>query len=142
KTYDWDFDDGSTSNSENPTHTYQQAVVQTFNVCLRVVDQNGCINQTCDNVSIDLLNTADIQNNNIAIFPNPNNGSFSLNIGQPEGDIQIVVTDASGKTVHTVNNQLSSTQYNLQLLNAATGVYVVHVTNGGSHSSHRVMVTK
>ncbi len=45
--WSWDFGDGSTSNSQNPSHTYANA--GTYNVCLSIWDNNGtCQSSWCD----------------------------------------------------------------------------------------------
>lgn len=52
----WTFGDGSSSNAQNPVHTYQQP--GTYNVCLRVQKRNpngiltNCISETCRRVVI------------------------------------------------------------------------------------------
>jgi PKD repeat protein len=51
-TFAWDFGDGSTSTSANPSHTY--AASGTYYVCLTVTDTvgGGCSNTSCDSVRV------------------------------------------------------------------------------------------
>lgn len=140
--YDWNFDDGSTSTEESPAHNFSKAVVQTFNVCLRVTDLNGCQSQSCDDLTVDLLGTSDIDQNSFAIYPNPNTGNFTVQVGQVEGSIDIEITDATGKLIHIVDTQAAVNQYNISLSNLATGVYLVHVKNGQHTATQRIMITK
>ncbi len=47
----WGFGDGAISLQENPTHTY--ADTGSYNVCLKVTSGFGCVDSTCDDVSVD-----------------------------------------------------------------------------------------
>ncbi len=49
----WNFGDGSIDNTENPTHLYQQP--GNYNVSLRVIDINGCYDDTTTQSSIQIL---------------------------------------------------------------------------------------
>lgn len=48
QTYAWDFGDGTTGTGINPTHTY--ATADTYQVCLVVTGQNGCMDSLCQSV--------------------------------------------------------------------------------------------
>jgi uncharacterized repeat protein (TIGR01451 family) len=48
-TYSWDFGDGSSSTSQNPSHTFANG---TYQVCLTVTSSNGCSASYCSSVSV------------------------------------------------------------------------------------------
>lgn len=48
--YSWDFDDGSTANTQNTAHTFTNVGV--YNVCLTIVTQSGCTGTRCYDVSV------------------------------------------------------------------------------------------
>ena len=48
--WEWDFGDGSTSNLENPTHTYEKPGV--YYVCLTIECGNGCTSSYCEKVPV------------------------------------------------------------------------------------------
>lgn len=48
--WDWDFDDGSTSTAQNPSHTYTSFGL--FNICLTVTNAQGCTDTFCDTVRV------------------------------------------------------------------------------------------
>ncbi len=53
--YSWDFGDGITSTEVNPTHEFDIDRVgfeRGFNVCLTVIDDNGCDSTWCDTVKV------------------------------------------------------------------------------------------
>jgi gliding motility-associated-like protein len=49
-TYSWDFGDGNTDTTTNPTHVY--TIEGTFNVCLTVFDEFGCQSVICNQIVI------------------------------------------------------------------------------------------
>ena len=46
----WNFGDGHTSTSQNPSHTYAHHGV--YNVCLTIHDAHGCSNTWCYHISV------------------------------------------------------------------------------------------
>jgi len=48
--WNWEFDDGSFSNEQNPVHTFMDEGI--FNVCLTVSDGNGCEDEICYYIDI------------------------------------------------------------------------------------------
>ncbi len=49
-TYNWDFGDGNNSNEENPIHQFENE--GDYNVCLRINDFAGCIQEFCQSINI------------------------------------------------------------------------------------------
>ena len=67
--------------------------------------------------------------NIIKLFPNPSNGNVSLQFNEmPKGNLEISVTDVTGKIVltHKIVAVNSSPQFNLDVKN---GIYFVKITN-------------
>jgi len=48
--YQWNFGDGHTGDGQNPNHTYAQA--GTYNVCLIITDNVGCVSDVCHEVTV------------------------------------------------------------------------------------------
>ncbi|MCB0698553.1 MAG: T9SS type A sorting domain-containing protein [Chitinophagales bacterium] len=70
------------------------------------------------------------------IYPNPNTGSFTVELPMKEA-AQIVVTSLSGQVVY---NQTVEGLNKLSVdLNTASGIYLVHVTQG--HDTYRTKIT-
>jgi hypothetical protein len=72
----------------------------------------------------------------VSIFPNPNNGTFSV---QGENIQQITVFDVTGKEVFAekINNQVLST---IQLSNVSKGVYLVRILTTDGVTTKKVVV--
>ena len=78
--YHWDFGDGDTSNTANPTHTY--AANGTYNVCETVYNASGS-NTICHSVQI----------TNIVTHSRPVANNDSATVHQPNGDTLVVTAN-------------------------------------------------
>jgi PKD repeat protein len=140
--YEWDFNDGSTSNEANPDHVYQKAVVQTFKVCLKVTDLNGCASESCKDVMVDIVSAKDVEMNGLAIYPNPTNGTIYINLGQNNGKVSIELMDMVGKTVKMVDTSMGGLNFRTDISDMAEGVYLVKVKNGTLETTQRIVLSK
>jgi len=79
------------------------------------------------------------QENNFTLFPNPNNGTFTLQLNMT-AVAQVIVYDAIGQIVSSQYLQ-PSTQHQLQL--ESSGVYLIAViAENGQRSTKRVIVNR
>ncbi len=136
--YAWDFGDGNTSTSENPTHTY--ATDGTYNVCLTLTNTCSETETVCANVTV----TKEVGVQNIAaqatwsVYPNPTNSTFTV-ANAPNG-ASLSITDLSGKTVYT--SRIVSEQTSIETTTFTSGIYFVNVMFEGVTTMHKVVVTK
>jgi PKD domain/Secretion system C-terminal sorting domain len=125
--FTWNFGDGSTSSQPFPSHTYSGN--GPYNLCLTIMDSNGCTDTHCDSISIngdgiyegipvhDLEDrqdgfTLNVQNANanavadlegsssLAMWPNP--AADELNVAvvsTMQGNVIVTITDLDGRTV-------------------------------------------
>jgi gliding motility-associated-like protein len=114
----WNFGDGATSTSQNPSHTY--AANGTYTVTLTITDQSGCTNTYSHPVTI---------NAPITIAPTINQPPCN---GGSNGGITTVVGGGfgpsagyGGYTYHWSNNTVGSS-----LVGASAGTYTLTVTDG------------
>lgn len=71
------------------------------------------------------------------IYPNPNNGSFTIELPSQDA-ANVVVTSLSGQVVY--NKTIEGTnKVSVELSSSANGVYLVHITQG--HDTYRTKVT-
>ena len=103
------------------------------------------------NAGMNLENNGDITTANFAnevtamIFPNPNNGQMvNLYVAGMEGDLQVRVTDATGRVVlqqrFVVEGSLN-TELNFQST-LSSGLYQVEMINGASRNTLRMSVVR
>jgi PKD repeat protein len=105
------------------THTIKSSDQHT--VCLTATDLSGCSSQTCKNVTVGILKLSE---KSFKIFPNPNNGSFTIELDNPETNAIIEIFDLLGSLVKKVERVEKVTLVDLDV---ASGIYLVKVKNGG-----------
>jgi len=89
-----------------------------------------------------LGSVGDIANNTFSVYPNPNRGMFNVQVTNAQSNLEIVVLDAMGKTIRTINAQDATGIYGVDISDVAAGVYLVQVTNGNTIAVERVTVSK
>ncbi len=74
-----------------------------------------------------VLNTTSFDENSIAIYPNPNNGSFNIQFNSNSGnEIKVLVHDIRGRQIFERSyNNLGLFNENINLSNVQSGVYMV-----------------
>ena len=139
--YNWRFGDGGRSNDVTPTYRYK-VDVDSFEVCLAIINTAGCISEECRTVKVDLVGLNDLDAQDIFnVYPNPNAGVFNVTVNDPASNLNIVIMDATGKVIKTVDTDASGT-YNVNISDVAAGVYMVQVINGNYSAMQRVTVAK
>ena len=67
------------------------------------------------------------ESNSVSVFPNPNNGEFSVLFTNPDNKLmQIKLSDLSGKTIAESTTSQDKYHYNLNQLHP--GIYIVTIT--------------
>ncbi|MFD1601426.1 reprolysin-like metallopeptidase [Flavobacterium artemisiae] len=106
--------------------------------------QFGTINSASINIcnKTTTLGTADFENVAFVLYPNPNQGSFTISFeSESQKGVQIVVHDILGKRVYDKTFENTGTfNQNIQLQNAASGIYLVTVIDGERRTVKKVVV--
>ena len=82
--------------------------------------------------------------NQFAIFPNPNSGSFVLQIPALKNDGEISIYNITGQMIYhslVLSNENSSSQ-KIILENISSGLYEVVITDGAETLKHRLIIQK
>ncbi len=96
--WSWDFDDGNTSNVQNPSHSYTAS--GTYFVELVTSDSNGCTAQFTDTVVILSTGIAGLDNAvSYKLYPNPAQDVFFLEYSGEPGNLSLTLLDGVGKQV-------------------------------------------
>ncbi|MEX1187896.1 MAG: GEVED domain-containing protein [Bacteroidia bacterium] len=89
--------------------------------------------------------TEEISDEIISVYPNPNNGSFTVSL-MPEADINepIEIYNHLGQLVEKISISLSKDhpRVEIQLNDLSDGIYFVRVFDGSSYQHHRILVRK
>ncbi len=133
--YQWKF--GTTDSVKTTETTYNHTIKSSdqHTVCLTATDLSGCSSQTCKNVTVGILKLSE---KSFKIFPNPNSGSFTIEIDNPEMDVSIEVYNLIGELVKKIERVEKVTLVDLEV---ESGIYVVKVKNGGVIWNKKVLVS-
>lgn len=123
--YNWDFNDGITTSSVSPSHSY--TTVGNYNITLSAQNTN-CLTQK--NKQITILSspsiTTSVKENSVNKLKilNQGNGNFKL-LSSTYSNKQINVYDITGKAI--INQTYSANEYNLSLTNYNSGIYIITI---------------
>lgn len=138
----WDFGDGSTSSAQNPMHQFQ--AIGSFNVCLTVFDGN-CETTTCRDVTVSApVGVEDeLFAQSVDVYPNPNNGAFSVSFDLPKAlDLRVEMFSLTGQKM--IDRELNAVRVmveDIDVNNNAKGMYFLRITSDkGNEMIRKVIV--
>lgn len=142
-TYSWNFGDASpVNNTASPSHIY--ATNGTYTVTLTVTGPCGTDTFTMT-VTITEVGVGENEiENTLSIFPNPNNGQFTVSFSMLEAkDVTLELTDVAGRVISSQkhDNATSVTQ-NIDGAELADGVYFVRIITADEVVTKKVVVQK
>jgi hypothetical protein len=97
---------------------------------------------TADNLTLTDGDTNVI--NGLAVYPNPNEGRFSVSFESYTNneDVKITLTDLSGRLVYNnifVNKALRFNE-SINLSNVQSGIYILNINQGSSYISKKLII--
>ena len=139
--YQWFFGDGNKATIADPQNQYKLDGV--YNVTLITRNGDGCTNQTTQTVNIfrTALNGASF-GAEVSLYPNPNNGQFIVKLeGATFENMTVNLVNALGQSVAYTGTLSADNAMELNLNNAAKGVYYFHMLNeAGDQTTLRFVV--
>jgi PKD repeat protein len=132
--YNWDFgDESGTSTFENPTYTYTSN--GNFEVILTA--SNGTCNDLYSQTINVITDIETVNNANLTIFPNPTSGKLTL-ISNDLNINMVDIIDVTGKVISSQQKTLN-TEFNLDLSNYPSGVYILRIRGEKLVLHHKVI---
>ena len=117
--WSWTFGDGSSSNDQNPSHTY--AADGIYEVCLTASNSQGS-STSCDSVSVTSVGIATLDPSiGVSIFPVPASGQITIVSDIEILDLQVI--DMNGRVL--LSKKLNALQTNLSIKNLSNGNYIL-----------------
>ncbi len=102
-----------------------------------IVTENGCTD-TSSCMTVSKIGVDSHQSNTFSVFPNPNAGSFTVQLDKIYGNATVSIKDTSGRIWQIME---ANNQQNVQLnVNVPTGMYFVQVTTEDGKSTITKMV--
>jgi hypothetical protein len=103
------------------------------------VDSFGCLLPGCQKADSSTTAIKRLQKSGFKLYPNPNSGSFNIEIENPAKDVSIEVLDMMGKHIANVERVEKVNSLGLDI---ADGMYWVRVKNGGAVYNQKVSIVK
>jgi hypothetical protein len=116
----------------------------TGHYCCKVTDHNGCVDSACTNVTTGIKNIVSGKGQ-ISIYPNPNNGAFTLESGVENGESLVELYNALGQNIYTRTLNLTGGSKNLININdQPSGIYFYRVSksNGILLGQGKILIQK
>ena len=160
----WTWGDGSTSNGLYPSHTYSAA--GTYSICVTVSVSCGTVtatychssaiyrsSQSSSMLTVNVkqssssttgIKTLEMQNELVNIYPNPNNGLFTIALNESIKDSKvasIAIYNMVGEKVFE-KNDLSSTDKTINVSELPNGTYFVRLVSGTGYANKKISIQK
>jgi len=139
--YLWFFGDGNKDTIADPQNQYM--IDGVYYVRLITKNADACTNEYLDTVRIfrTSLNGSSF-GAEVSLYPNPNNGQFIVKLeGASFADMNVNVVNALGQTIGFTSTLSADNAMELNLNNAAKGVYYLHMLNqAGEQTTLRFVV--
>jgi hypothetical protein len=149
--YFWEMGDASIYQIPNPFHTYVDSGC--YFIRLTVTDACGSDADTL-RVAIDVPDStctinvnaipSQLEGINLSIVPNPNSGTFQLQVSKSlKFETIAQLYDLNGRVVYEQNLPLSSQiNWEIKTKNLPTGVYFLRLLNSKQSQTHRVLILR
>ena len=142
-TYVWDFGDGNTATGANVYHVYDwrgefTVTLTAYNDC----DTNTTVFTVLPDI-IDGIEGTDGNVSGVSIFPNPNNGVFSVELSlNTQAQVSYAIMDVQGRMIQQENlGKMSGVnQQQVDMKGYAKGIYILRLDVDGEISTHRVSI--
>jgi len=109
-------------------------------------DANGCEGITSVNVQVNACVglAENILANGVSVYPNPNNGSFTLSVNANVGALTIKITDMQGRVVYASVDKNVNAGFvkQISLDTQSSGMYLMHIIANGEQRTEKIAVQK
>lgn len=134
----------SAASLKNGNHILYMRFRQTNKLWSSIIKQSFKKTNTSNIASIN-LNTTKIMftdNSPLLVYPNPNNGKFTVKIDDDANIKAINITDANGKVVYRNSSLVKTITLEIDLSKYASGVYYIKATDGKKKYDKKVVIEK
>ena len=109
-------------------------------------DGNGCEGITSVNVQVNACVglAENILANGVSVYPNPNNGSFTLGVNANVAELTIKITDMQGRVVYASVDKNVNAGFvkQISLDTQSSGMYLMHIIANGEQQTKKISVQK
>jgi hypothetical protein len=113
----------------------------THNITYSITDAFGCTGSAVDQIVVSpCTDVEEQQNENVAVYPNPNDGRFVISIPDFVGQTSVTVVNAVGHIVH--QEQILSDLHAMDLSSLERGIYFVVLELNGATVIERIVIER
>jgi hypothetical protein len=141
--FTWFFGDGSTeqNNASTVSHTYMTdgtwdvmlIAVDTASGCTDTLSMNNYISSIPDDTSIDEITNG----NEFSVHPNPNNGTFMLEMKEGTTTFEVNIYNVQGQIVYS--DSFTEGDVNIDIQHVNSGIYLIEVRSEQAQSIIRIV---
>lgn len=137
-TYQWiDCGNGNTAIPGETGQTFTAGTTGSYAVI--VTGSNGC-EDTSACYTVDFASLEEGLASGVLLAPNPTSGEFTISASNYSGELNIEVLDITGKLVYrSIETIGANASANIDLRNAANGMYIVNISDSKESRSIRVV---
>jgi len=132
----WDFGDGTTSNSREVAHIYEQSGI--YEVTLTTFDANGCSGTITESISYTAVGISSLPLTQIGVYPNPTQGVFSIQKKTTAGNMVVSLYDVKGQLIVAPFRLLDETT-SVDIRQQPSGVYLMKVETETEVFYHKIV---
>lgn len=123
--YNWDFGDGNSSTSANPTHTYTSE--GTYTVIVTVINSCGETATSTTQVVYSTAGLTSLSSSSVKLYPNPANDFVTIVHNGSSNIESIVVINSIGQIIYS-SKEISNATSTIDVRNFATGLYSLNIS--------------
>lgn len=115
------------------------------NLIYSYTDSLGCTGYDTIQIDVQLcLATNETTSGNLYVYPNPNNGDFTLVMNESSPEVNIEITDVQGRVVFVSRDENTPAGFAKQIVlgDISTGIYLMHVKTGDGVNVYRIDVQR
>ncbi len=102
---------------------------------------NAWYNTIASQLQTNVLANNDFIVANFSIAPNPNKGSFSIQLKEATDNYTVIIIDAIGREIYNTDfNQTTDLVQNIQIDNTLSGLYFVTIQSNGATLTKKILV--
>lgn len=143
-TYDW-YLDGVHNSYTGPSLILSGTNTPPDTVCVEIIDSAGCKTRLCTaggTYSALILGNdenGELADRNIKVFPNPNNGTFTISIGNIDKKADLTMIDMKGAVIFQ-NKRLKQGNNRITNKNIVKGSYILIISVDGQNYAKKIVI--